>query len=94
MGHALAISGETDEPRRIAQKLLSHAEQPAVDLAIVYFGLGEDEESLRWLEIAVQQRNIRLLTLAADQRFRRLAAHPKFQGVLARMGLRGAAASA
>jgi len=94
LGHALAINGDKEEPRRIAQKLLKCAEQPAVDLAIVYLGLGEDEEALRWLEVAVEQRNVRLLTLGADRRFRRLAGHPRFQAVLASMGLRASAASA
>lgn len=94
LGHALAISREKEEPRQIAQRLLKSPEPPAVDLANVYLGLGEDDEALRWLEIAVEQRNVRLLPLAADQRFRRLTAHPRFQAVLARMGLRGAAASA
>jgi tetratricopeptide (TPR) repeat protein len=93
LAHTLAISGEKEEPRRIIKKLMEIPDRPAVDLAIAHLGLGDDYEALRWLEVAVEQRNIRLLTVSADPRFRRLAGDRKFQGVLGRMGLRAATAS-
>jgi hypothetical protein len=93
LGHALAVSGETEEPRRIIKKLMEIPDRPAVDLAIVNLGLGDEEEALRWLEFAVEQRNLRLLTISADRRFQRLAEHPRFQAVLERMGLRTLAAA-
>jgi TolB-like protein len=93
LGHALAVSGEKEEPRRIIKKLMEIPDLPAVDLAIVHLGLGDEEEALRWLEVGVEQRNLRLLTIPADRRFRRLVGHRQFQGVLGRMGLRAASAS-
>ena len=91
LGHALSVSGEKQEARQILKRLLEFSDCPAVDLAIVHLGLREDDEALRWLEVAVEQRNLRLLTIPVDRRFRRLAEHPRFHGVMQRMDLRAVA---
>lgn len=93
LAHTLAMSGEKKEPRQLLKKLMEFPERPSVDLAIAHLGLGEDEKVLQWLEVAVEQRNLRLLTISADPRFKRLAGHERFQGVLAKMGLRTATAA-
>jgi len=94
LGYVLAATGEKDEAVAIAERLQQIPDPPAVDLAVVYLGLGDEAEALRWLEVAVQQRSIRLVLLPTDRRFGRLAGHPRFQAILQRMGLQAAATTA
>jgi len=68
--------------------------QPAVDIATVYLGLRDDEETLRWLETGVKQRNLRLLTVPPDRRFHWLSTHARLQAILQQMGLQTAATTA
>jgi len=94
LGHALALSGETERARQILHGLLEIPEPPAADIATVYLGLRDEEETLRWLETAVKQRNMRLLTIPADRRFHWLSMHSRFHAILNQMGLQAAATTA
>src|SRR5262249_48779018 len=58
-----------------------------LDIARVHLGLGDVDETFRWLEIAVTRRNIHLLTLATDRRYDRLRRDPRFRDILRRMNL-------
>jgi len=87
LGHALAIYGEQKEARLLLQQLFEIPERPIVDIATIYSGLRDAEETLRWLETAAEERNIRLLMVPADRRFHWLSNHPRFRGILQRMGL-------
>jgi tetratricopeptide (TPR) repeat protein len=91
LAYVLALSGETEEAHRVVQQLLAMPEQPAFDIATVYLGLREDSEALRWLEIAAGQRNLRMVMVPCDPRFRRrLGNDTRFQAILRRMGLQAA----
>ena len=94
LGHALASLGRKDQARRILERLIEIPDQPAVEIATVYLGLGAEEEALKWLETGIKQRNLRLGTVPADRRFRRLSKHPRFQAILKQMGLQTFATTA
>lgn len=92
LGHALAKSGEKDKAEEILQRLLRHPAQPEVDIATLYLGLENIDETLRWLESAPQRRNPHLLTVPSDPRFTCLHKLPRFREILRQMGLSAKAA--
>lgn len=69
-------------------RLLALSGQPA-DIAVVYAGLREADETMRWLEIAARECLLHLITVPADPRFVWLRSHPRFQKLLQHMRLTG-----
>jgi TolB-like protein/tetratricopeptide (TPR) repeat protein len=86
VGRALALSGDLAGARRMLVEL---EKQPAngFSFAMLYSGLGEDEEALRWFEKAVDEREPHVITAPFDPRFRTLRAQPRFAQIMAKIGL-------
>ena len=57
------------------------------DLAIIYAGLGQKNDALAWLQKAYEERSGGLLLLKVDAIFDSLKSEPRFQNLLARIGL-------
>jgi tetratricopeptide (TPR) repeat protein len=82
LGYMLARAGRTDEARRILAALLDRSRRingGAFEVAMVYAGLGENDQAFRWLDRAVDDRSLafdHLPTvvdgLRPDPRFHRL----------------------
>ncbi|MFN7956120.1 MAG: hypothetical protein U0610_30690 [bacterium] len=87
LGHALAISGQRGQARKLLRELTASPLPSALDIVRIHLGLGEVDEALRWLETAVDQRVIHLLTVPADHRFDGIRSHPRFRAIVERMGL-------
>jgi adenylate cyclase len=87
LAHALAISGEKGEARRILDRLLALPDAPAIDIATVYSGLRDANETTRWLEAAAEERQVHLIFVPPDPRFAWLRSNPRFQDFLKRMGI-------
>lgn len=82
--------GHADEARRMLQTLATASTQrytPAVALAIVYVGLGENDRALDWLEKAYEERSIRLAYLRREPIWDRLRQEPRFKDLLRRIPL-------
>jgi tetratricopeptide (TPR) repeat protein len=60
--------------------------EPATSLAQLYANLGEKDEALRWLERAVEQRDV-WLYLKADPAYVNIRSDPRFQTLVRRMHL-------
>jgi tetratricopeptide (TPR) repeat protein len=60
---------------------------PPSDIAILFRHAEEKEEALRWLEIAVQEQDPRLHTMALDPEWDGLRSEPRFQAILQRINL-------
>ena len=60
---------------------------PPVNLAIVYLGLGERQEALRWLERAPDYRGS--LLFLVDPIYDPVRSDPHFEAVLRKLGLDG-----
>jgi hypothetical protein len=58
-----------------------------VFLAHASVGLGDNHQTLEWLEKAYEQRDPFLVLLKADPRFDPLSSHPRFRNLLRRIGL-------
>lgn len=61
LGYMLARGGRTDEARRILTSLLARSRRingDAFDVAIVYAGLGENDQAFAWLDKSVDDRSL------------------------------------
>ncbi|MCM3871317.1 MAG: winged helix-turn-helix domain-containing protein [Pyrinomonadaceae bacterium] len=90
LGHAYAVSGERDAALKVLKELQGASRQKYVApfcIALVYTGLGENEQAFAWLEKACDVRSWGLLWLKVDPRFDRLRPDTRFAALLDRIGL-------
>jgi len=90
LGHACAISGKSAEAQKILQELLELAKSKYVssyDIALVYAGLGENDQALTWLEKAFAEHNGWLVFLKVEPRLEPLRAEARFSALLKKVGL-------
>jgi eukaryotic-like serine/threonine-protein kinase len=90
LGHAQGRAGRREDAQGTLEELHRLAGNTYVSpfsVALVLLGLGEREESLSWLEKASQERTCWLVWLGVDPMFDSLRDEPRFQAILAQMGL-------
>jgi len=90
LGHLHAVSGNRAEASKILdelKELYSQNKVSAYDLAILYTGLGENEQALAWLKKAFEERSGGLLLLKADPIFDRLRSDRRFAELLRGLNL-------
>jgi TolB-like protein/DNA-binding winged helix-turn-helix (wHTH) protein/Flp pilus assembly protein TadD len=88
LGHAYAASGRKIEACKILRELDEQSKHRYVspyDLALIYTGLGENDQALAWLEKAEEQ-NVPLHHINVDQRFNSLRSDKRYQQLLRRIG--------
>jgi tetratricopeptide (TPR) repeat protein len=88
LGHAYAASGRKAEARKILRELDEQSKHHYVspyDRALIYTGLGENDQALAWLEKAEEQ-NVPLHHINVDQRFNSLRSDKRYQQLLRRIG--------
>jgi TolB-like protein/DNA-binding SARP family transcriptional activator/Flp pilus assembly protein TadD len=88
LGYMLARAGRTDEARRILAALLDRSRRingGAFEVAMVYAGLGENDQAFRWLDRAVDDRSLAFdhLPTVVDG----LRPDPRFHRLRRRIGL-------
>jgi serine/threonine protein kinase/tetratricopeptide (TPR) repeat protein len=89
LGYALAKSGKPAEARAVLEELLKRSAEryvPPYNIAMIYNGLGERDETLDWLERAYQQRDQKLVFLKVEPKWNNLRGDPRFQDLLHRVG--------
>jgi TolB-like protein/Tfp pilus assembly protein PilF len=89
-GHALAVSGDQARAQRVLSDLKHLAQRryvPAVYFAVMYVGLGEKDTAFTWFDKAFRERNDRLAYMAVDPLSDPVRSDPRFQKLLARIGL-------
>jgi serine/threonine-protein kinase len=86
VGQALALMGDTEAAYRVIEELRD-ANSRGYCLCLLYAGLGNREEAIRWFEFAMDEREPHALTATFDPRFAVLADHPAFRKCLDRMHL-------
>jgi TolB-like protein/Flp pilus assembly protein TadD len=90
LGHALALSGRSEEARAILDRLGEQARQsyvPSYFFALIHAGLGEKDRAMEWLERAYQERSTVLAYLRLDPRLAALRSDPRFSSLLQRIGV-------
>lgn len=91
LGHAYAASGKRAEAQQVLTDLQQLQDQRYVSpytVAAIYAGLGDKEQAFKWLETAVETRDIWLMNLKVDPVFAKLRSEHKFTDILARIRLR------
>jgi tetratricopeptide (TPR) repeat protein len=90
LGHAYAVSGNRTEALKILGELQQQSHNRYVSpyfIAVVYVGLGVDEEALRWLEKAYEERHPYLILLKVEPVFDNLRKNERFLDLQKRVGL-------
>ena len=91
LGHAYAVSGKTAEAKQVLKDLEELQGQRYVSpytVAAIHAGLGDHEQAFKWLETAVEERDIWLMNLKVDPVFAKLRTQRQFTDILARIRLR------
>lgn len=91
LGHAYAVSGKKAEAQQVLADLQQLQGQRYVSpytLAAIYAGLGDRDQAFKWLEAAVEERDIWLMNLKVDPVFAKLRDERRFTDILARIRLR------
>jgi serine/threonine-protein kinase len=92
LAHVLALAGRHDEARAILADMEARAATGLVSInaiAVIHVALGELEGGITWIERAFQERDRALVWAKVHPRLDPLRSDPRFQAVLARMGLAG-----
>lgn len=90
LGHALAMSGRSDEARRILYELTELSARRYVSpyiFAEIYRGLGEIDLTFEWLEKAFEDRCDWLVWLGVEPGLDSLRSDPRFTELVRRIGL-------
>lgn len=87
--YACALAGKKSEAVRRLEVLIDNARSGGLALAVatVHLGLGEIDRAFEWLDKAVQEREGGLIWLNVNQRFAQLCGDPRFQNIVAQIGL-------
>jgi TolB-like protein/Tfp pilus assembly protein PilF len=91
--YAHAVSGDEATALAILSELQSRRQSPGrgyaspVLIAFVYEGLGQTDEALNWLELAITERDGWLILMNSFPRFETLRGDPRFENILRRVGL-------
>jgi hypothetical protein len=67
-------------------KLSTKRYVPPYNIAMIYHGLGERDETLAWLERGIEHRDPRMTSLKVEPKWNNLRADPRFQDLLRRVG--------
>jgi tetratricopeptide (TPR) repeat protein len=68
-------------------EIRNHKYFPAFFIALTHLGLDNQEETLNWLETAVEERDHGLITIGSWEVFDSLRSRPRFGGLMRRMQL-------
>jgi tetratricopeptide (TPR) repeat protein len=85
LGHAYAMTGKREEARQVISKLeelIERTDFAFYSLAVVYTGLGENEQALRHLEQAYKLKSPSLRWLRLDPRLDSIRTSPQFGSLL------------
>jgi TolB-like protein/DNA-binding winged helix-turn-helix (wHTH) protein/Tfp pilus assembly protein PilF len=89
LGNAYAVSGNRTDAKKMIAELESlwpeHA-RAALDLAVVFSGLGDKENAMHWLEKAQEIHVSDLIGIGKDPRFVELRSDRRFQALVQRVG--------
>lgn len=91
LGHAYAASGNKADAQKVLDQLKKLSAKRYVapyNVAVIYAGLGEDDEAFRWLQRAYDERSYMLAVyLNTDSRLDNLRSDPRFGELRRAIGL-------
>jgi DNA-binding winged helix-turn-helix (wHTH) protein/tetratricopeptide (TPR) repeat protein len=90
LGHAYAVSGRVTEAENTLRRLdefTRHKYVTPFQKAVIYAGLGKNDEALKFLEKAYSERSLSPVSLRWDPRLNELRGDPRFQDFMRRTGI-------
>ena len=90
LGYAYALCGRRPEAQQVLEDLLAQSKAryvPPHNIAVIYNGLGDDEQAMLWLEKAYEDRDVRLAFLNANPKWDAYREERRFQRLVKRIGL-------
>jgi serine/threonine-protein kinase len=90
LGHIYAVSGKKGEARAVLDELKQISQTqyvPADRIALIYAGLGENDEAFAWLEKAYEEHAFHMGWLKVEPRWDSLRSDPRFQELVRKVGL-------
>jgi tetratricopeptide (TPR) repeat protein len=89
LGHAYAASGRKADAQRVLTELDQQKQRyvSPYTIATIYAGLGDKDQSFKWLEKAFEERDIWLMNLKVDPVLKNLRSDQRFGNLLQRIGL-------
>ena len=90
IGYVEALAGDKAKAKAVLDELKALANQryvPPHNIALVYNGLGDQNEALSSLERACDERDPRVTLLKVDPRWDSMRSNPRFLAILKRVGL-------
>ncbi len=93
MGAAYAHKGETKKSKALLNELKelkskTNAGSPAFFISIIYTALGEKQKALKWLETAVEDREMEIPWLVSEPRLYPLHGMTEFDALVKKVGFR------
>ncbi|MBV8893193.1 MAG: winged helix-turn-helix domain-containing protein [Acidobacteria bacterium] len=80
-GHAYAVSGNSSKAHGILRELLWRAQRqyvPPYAIALIYAGLGDQDQAFHWLQSAVEDKSTSMVFLRTDPEMASLHSDPRF----------------
>jgi tetratricopeptide (TPR) repeat protein len=90
LGHIYAVAGRTEDARRVLRELQELSRKhyvSAYNFAVLYAGLGEQDQAFRWLQKVEEDRSEWFAAVNVDPRLELLHPDPRFAGILRSVGL-------
>jgi TolB-like protein/Tfp pilus assembly protein PilF len=88
LGYIYAVSGQRTKAQEFLRELQERAKQEFIDpyyVAMIYLGLGEQDEAFAWLNKAYEERSYWLLWLRVEPKFDHLRSDSRYQDLVHRM---------
>jgi serine/threonine-protein kinase len=89
LGQAYGMAGRKGEARKILAELTSRSKREYVDpacIALIYAGLGDNDQAFAWLDKAFEAKSEEILTLKVNPRYDALRSDPRLAALIARAG--------
>jgi tetratricopeptide (TPR) repeat protein len=89
LGYVYAVAGRRAEAQKVLDELRERSQRKYVrptHRALVYYGLGEKDQAIAWMQKAYEERDYDLVYFIADPISSSLRPDPRFQKLLRRMG--------
>jgi len=90
LGRIFALLGKTSEAQKILTEMLELATKRYVspfDLALLHVAMNRHDDGFEWLDKAVQDRGIEIISLQVDPRWESVRSDPRFVALVDRLGL-------
>jgi hypothetical protein len=84
------LSGKRRHAQQVIAGLIDLSRKqyvPAMDIALIYIGLGDKDRAFEWMEKAYSDRDWAMCCIKVESIFAPIRSDPRFQNIMKRVGL-------